>query len=534
MPRRGADTATALRPHRTSLTATPGDARRAARVALSRLSRAAGAAAASVALALLPMAGTASAQGSDGLETLLNQLTARQSANYAVLIDTSGSMETSGYYARVLQVLPRFLSSLTPQDQVCLITFSTGADVCDLVSPSQAQQKVQALPRHATGGASDFGRGFESALDGLRRGGTATSGVLLLSDAELNAPDDPEYKTFGSPGWARLRQEAGSLPGSQSLTGYGVPFGKGGDVQDVLAKVLPHVQMLDPTTDDLSSVLDKARDDTRVRQAKKAVVADAGKGVAVSWPGTDPGTPLVAGSVLHLRLTATTVSLPVRLSGLRLNGLPDGVHLTQPLPDRADLPAGQHKDYALTVASVDGSRSGWTSGQESTTGKLSVDGVVSTPLAADVKTYLGGQSTQLADRPAGDPLAVTGTVRKSLDIVRWLVAVVGFVLVVGLAIAFWRRSHPSMTGMLVAEGVTGARVEIPLQGETETNRDLSALFERGSAKVRVRSAPGWPGSRPPLRLLCQVNGQPAREATCRPDDRVLLCGIDFQYHSGQR
>lgn len=85
-----------------------------------------------------------------------------------------------------------------------------------------------------------------------------------------------------------------------------------------------------------------------------------------------------------------------------------------------------------------------------------------------------------------------------------------------------------------ARAPADARVEIPLQGETGTNRDLPALFERGSARVRVRSAPGWPGSRPPLRLLCQVNGQPAREATCRPNDRVLLCGIDFQYHSGDR
>ncbi|MEU3461112.1 vWA domain-containing protein [Streptomyces sp. NPDC006733] len=483
--------------------------------------------------ALLSTGSSANATDSNGLESLLNKITARQTAHYAVLIDTSGSMESNGYYQRVLQVLPQFIGSLTVRDQVCLITFSSGAGDCSLVSKSEAEQQLRNLPQHATGVGSNFGRAFKSALDGLRRAGADTAGVLLLSDAELNAPDDTSYKALDSSGWSQLRQEATSLPGSPSVTGYGIPFGKGGDVATVLGTVLPHVRMLDPVGKDLSAALDEARDDTRIREARTAVTADDGKGVAVTWPGAGPGVALSQGSEVHVRLTATTTSLPVHITGILLRGLPDDVIATHNLPEQADLKAGEYRDYVIRFTTAESHRYGFLSSHDAATWRLRLDGTVTSPLADDVRTYLAGQATQLAAGPTGDSLPVAGSVRTTVDVASWALLFGAIVLALTLGIGAWLRAHRYVEGVLVAEAVD-SEVSIPLRGRRETGGDLSRLFPEGSAKVRVKSLPGQRGSHPPLRLLCEVQGRPPREATCQPDSRVLLCGIEFHYKPGRR
>lgn len=492
-----------------------------------RVRRVAAAIAAPLALVALPLAGRASAApADDGLESLLNQLTAQQGANYAVLIDTSGSMQTSGYYPRVLAVLPTFLDSLNSRDQVCLMTFDTSAGTCELVSATAARKQLAALPRRATGQASDFGRAFETALTTLGHSGTDTSGVVLLSDAKLNAPNDPKYKTYDSPGWAELRAQAASLPDSQSVTGYGIPFGPSSEVADVLGKVMPHKRILDPSGNGLTTALSQAHDQTRTRQAAQAVAADAGKGITVTWPGMTQDARLGDGSEIRIRLTANTAALPVTVTGLRLTGLPGNLRTTEPLPP-VTLKPGRHEDVTVRLAGSDGKRAGWISQTSTRSWRVSADGTVTTPLADQITTYLG-VTAHPAAAPTGTPLEATGTQHTTVSWPRWLLVLLLAAAAAAALLIRWLRRHQSLHGYLVAEAVDRPTpLRITLAGRGELTHNINQLVTGGT--LLVKSLPGPRNSPPPVRLRCDLPGRPSREATCLPGNRVLLCGIEFHY-----
>lgn len=501
-----------------AVTAPSARSRRAARTA---------AALAVALLAVLPLSRPASAAASGGLEPLLDQLTAHQHAAYAVLVDTSASMDRGGYYSTVRDVLPGFLTSLRPQDQVCVITFAEDAGDCHLVSPADAQAELPLLPARADGGASDFGLAFARALDSLRQADASAAGVLLLSDAELNAPHDPDYTTYDSPGWAELRQEAAKLPDARNVTGYGFPFGDGSDIATALEKVLPRHKILDPSDSDLGTVFGQALDDSRIHQAEQAVAADAGKGVAFSWPDGPPPSGLTSGSVVRLRLTATTGALPVRLSGARLHGLPDGVRLVGGLPGTVELGAGAFRDFRLQFA-ADAHRKALLPGDGATTWRMSVGGRVDSPLAGEVRSRLGGERAELAGSPSGSPLTLSSSVRTSANLLWWAVIAAVVVSLVYLGLRARARTRRPAIGHLYAETVDSEEpLEIPLHGKARFTVDLSEVVEGGT--LVVRTLPGPPGVHPPLRLHCQLPDRPAHETDCPPGRTVLLCGIEFRY-----
>ncbi|MEV6653620.1 vWA domain-containing protein [Streptomyces sp. NPDC051219] len=487
-----------------------------------------------LALGLMPLSQPAYAaeEPAIGLETLLDRIGGRQGGNYAVVVDTSDSMERNGYYAKVRDVLPKFLASLTAEDKVCFVPFSTGARDCELVPKAEAQAQLDALPPRATGLGSNFGRAFESGLDGLRRSEADASGVLLLSDAKLNAPDDPRFETFKSPGWAELRSKAATLPGSEGLTGYGIPLGEAHELEDVLAKAFPHYKMLDASEADLSRSMAEAHDDTRIKQARQAVRAEAGKGVTVSWP-EEVDEQLRTGSEIRIRLTATTEVMPVRVDALSLRGLPHGVRFSPALPKSLELEPGQTQDVVLSLTAAAEERSGLFGSTEPATWRLSVAGAVSSPLSGSIKHHLGGLTPELAEHPSGKPLSVTGSVRTSSAFGWW--AGLLSVLAAGAAAALYalRRSYRSIGGTLMAEAVDRPTpLLIPLQGRRTVTADLSPLIE-GSGTLWIKGLPGPRSRQPSLRLRCRIADRATREAVCAPGSSVLLSGIEFRYESGR-
>ncbi|WP_392968036.1 VWA domain-containing protein [Streptomyces sp. LN245] len=486
-----------------------------------------------LATGLLALGPCSSARAADsvGLESFLDTVVSPRGASYAVLVDTSQSMAGNGSYDKVRAVLPTFLKSLRSQDRVCLIPFSDGARTCEMVSRDEALNEVDGiLPARPDGSASNFGRAFEQALDGLQRTDTDVCGVLLLSDAELEAPDDPRYRDFDASGWSALRRQASGLPADRSLTGYAISLAPGADVKNVLAKVFPSYRMLDTSGSRISAAMTEAQDDTRLRQAALSVAGDRGRGIDVSWPGTRKGGPVPAASDLRVRLTASTKALPVRLTDLRISGLPDGVALASKLPGSVELKPGESRDLDLSVRSATAHRKGWTSGLKPETWSLSVTGRVSTPLAAAARRYVG-KDVRLADRPLGDPVTVGGTAWTSVDPLRW--GVLSAALLVALVpYGLWLlRRHRPVLGTVSAEAVDARQpLQIPLQGRREVTADLSSLLE-STGTVRIKSVPGPLGQQPPIRLRCRTADRPEREIICPPGQTVLLCGIEFHYDS---
>ncbi|MCP3768327.1 vWA domain-containing protein [Streptomyces sp. MAR25Y5] len=483
-------------------------------------------------LALGPVPGpSASARAADSgdLERFLDSVVGTRGAGYAIVVDTSQSMANNGSYDKVRSVLPAFLESLHPEDLVCLIPFSESARACDMVSRDEALAELdEALPATPEGPASNFGRAFEQALDGLQRAGTDVGGVLLLSDAQMHAPDDVKYRDFTASGWSALRRQASGLPADRTLTGYGIALAPGAEVERVLAKVFPSHRMLDASGSRTREAMTAAQDDTRLLQAARAVTGDKGKGVSVSWPdGTGDG-PVPAGPVLRLRLTATTDALPVRVTGLRVEGLPEGVEPAGGLPRSVDLEPGESRDVDVVLGSTTARREGWGSGPRAETWRLSVDGRVSTPVAGAAERF-ADRTPRLATAPAGESLAVRGTAQVTVDPVRWSAALGALLAVLAVGAVLLLRRYRPVRGLLSAEGVdTRQPVQIPLQGRGEVTVDLSALLE-GDGSVRIRSVPGPLREEPPIRLRCRTADRPEREIVCSPGQTVLLCGIEFHY-----
>ncbi|MFE9925359.1 vWA domain-containing protein [Streptomyces sp. NPDC005774] len=478
--------------------------------------------------ALSPFAPARAADSGD-LERFLDSVVGTRGAGYAIVVDTSQSMANNGSYDKVRSVLPAFLESLHPEDLVCLIPFSESARTCDMVSRDEALAELdEALPATPDGPASNFGRAFEQALDGLQRAGTDVGGVLLLSDAQMHAPDDVKYRDFTASGWPALRKQASGLPADRTLTGYGIALAPGAEVEQVLAKVFPSHRMLDASGSRTREAMTAAQDDTRLLQAARAVTGDKGKGVAVSWPDGSENGPVPAGSGLRLRLTATTDALPVRVTDLRIEGLPEGVEPTGGLPRSVDLRPGESRDIDVTLNSTTAQRKGWGSGPRTETWQLSLDGRVSTPVARASERFVDRQA-RLATAPAGESLAVRGTAQVTVDPVRWAAALGALLLVLVLAGVVLLRRYRPVRGTLSAEGVdTREPVRIPLQGRGEVTVDLSPLLE-GDGSVRIRSVPGPLREQPPIRLRCRTADRPEREIVCSPGQTVLLCGIEFHY-----
>ena len=239
---------------------------------------------------------------------------------------------------------------------------------------------------------------------------------------------------------------------------------------------------------------------------------------------------MTAGSDIRVRLTATTKALPVRLTDLRIEGLPQGVALAAGLPRSVELQPGTSRDIDLSLRSTGVHRKDWKGGPETETWHLSVTGRVSTPLATAAERYVG-KRVDLADGPVGETLSVEGTAQTTADPLLWA-ALLGVFVVALIPCGIWllRRYRP-VRGTVSAEAVDARHpLQIPLQGRREVTADLSSLLE-STGTVRIKSVPGPLRQQPPIRLRCRTADRPEREIICSPGQTVLLCGIEFHYNS---
>jgi len=260
-------------------------------------------------------------------------------AELVFLVDDSTSMAQDGLYSRVQQQLLSYLQTLAlekPADQVAVITVGTEPRV--IYGPGPPTADI-GLPATANGGVTDFGQALSLALDLLGQSpqGIEVGGVVLLSDGQLNAPNDPLYDGYNAPGWATLHDRAAKL--SLPVTGYAVPLTKKpayiANQQRALSEVFSQIETLPNGTTDLPGALGVAGEQVVNGAVAKAVAVDSDKGVKVTWGGlpsqalnlTHPGSLDV-----KVTLTSQASKVPLYVTGLRLTapGLPITVAGTLP------------------------------------------------------------------------------------------------------------------------------------------------------------------------------------------------------------
>ncbi|EGX56668.1 von Willebrand factor type A [Streptomyces zinciresistens K42] len=500
--------------------------------------------------ALLTLAGTAPATAADApasRDDVYRSLKVDDvPAAYVVLVDVSSSMQDKGpdgtaLYTTVKRRLGDFLASLTPADQVAVVTFGRATSVVRPLSPADRTGDLidRELPRNAQESASDHGAALDAAADQLDRSKAPVGAVLMLTDGAVNAPGSP-YAKLGSPAWKRLHDRYRALGADSKIAGYGLPLAEGTGVSEVLGSAFgtPRILPVDPAA--LGSQLNAAKDQVRTRKAVSLLRGDRGATVTVGVAGEDVraagsgrftvpagGTTGTRTRVLEVALEsrARYVPLTVRLSGggdasVSVPGGPLTLRPGERRTVRVTLRWRQDPEFSLFPVSRD------------FTARVSLRARVGSPWTPTIRGSLAeGKFT--TGNPAVTELDVTGSVPGRTP--GWLYPLVLLVLLLGAAA--WRRRHkqlhPELSGFLVVTDLrSGERQSVPLRG-----REVVQDTDAGQVRARVTVRGRMEGGRLVLVLTCRREAPRAGGArlsdsgTCEFGKSTVLCGIGISHET---
>ncbi|MFD8088343.1 vWA domain-containing protein [Kitasatospora sp. NPDC059722] len=452
-----------------------------------------------------------------------------QPADYVVLVDTSPSMTQQGRYGTVRQTLQTFLSGLTGADHVALYTFDTtvvARYIGAAGNPTDILSRLPAAP--SANGDTDIGAALNAALGELERSDALPiASVVLMTDGENAPAAGSAYPVAATSTWtAALHARAAKLAGHTDLVGYALPLATGATGAELLRQVVADTRELVPgSIQDLGSYLQRAGEDTRLRQARAMLAPDHGQGVTVSWSGP-PTLDLGKGEATGtLSFTSHAARLPLSVDGIavsvaghpfEVSGLPSSLILsprsTQDIPVRI---TGRLDGGLLTPQHV-----------EHTSATVKVTGTVGSPwqpaLAPDLQLDIPP-----ALQPAGLPVDVSGQVGSAATL-PLLIGLPLLVLLV-LVLAWLRVYRPALNGVLLIEPAFGEQIpeHVPLTGRRVQLRPALG----GAGRVRGRRRASERGARIDLRIRYSPDGSHARASsvTCAPGSRVVAAGTAFVY-----
>ncbi|MEU8516159.1 vWA domain-containing protein [Kitasatospora sp. NPDC048722] len=452
-----------------------------------------------------------------------------QPADYVVLVDTSPSMTQQGRYGTVRQTLQTFLSGLTGADHVALYTFDTtvvARYIGAATDPAGILSRLPAAP--SANGDTDIGAALDAALGELERSDALPiASVVLMTDGENAPAAGSAYPVATTSSWtAALHTRAAKLAGHTDLVGYALPLATGATGAELLRQVVTDTRELVPgSIQDLGSYLQRAGDDTRLRQARAMLAPDLGQGVTVSWSGPETldlgkgeatGTISFTSHATRLPLSVDGIAVSVAGHPFEVSGLPSSLILsprsTQDIPVRI---TGRFDGGLLTPQHV-----------EHASATVKVTGTVGSPwqpaLAPDLQL-----DVPPALRPAELPVGVSGQVGSAAT----LPLMIGLPLLVllVLALAWLRVYRPALNGVLLIEPAFGEQIpeHVPLTGRRVQLRPALG----GAGRVRGRRRVSERGARIDLRIRYSPDGSQARASsvTCAPGSRVVAAGTAFVY-----
>ena len=450
------------------------------------------------------------------------------SADYVVLVDTSGSMK--GRWPTVKKNVATFLAAMAPADHLSLVTFDSAPAIRYSGAVSSSGLAAAQLPKTPTGAKTDLGAAIEYGLRELSRpDASPVQTILLITDGKHDAPGGSSYPRTTGAAWTRLRETAAKALNGRTIRAYALGLGGNTDAA-VLKTVYPDAAIVALPDSQLPGYLERVKEETRIAKAQQVLGADLNGVVKATW--SVPTLDLNKGrGEAKLTLVSTAKYVPLAVSGLKasISGL---AGTAAGLPDSVTLAPGESQTYAVKLTWLPPQEMRIGTRQVERAGKIALVGQTTSPWTDVLNRDLGLQfAPKLASE--GGSFRAKGTIGFSAVTFALLVA-----LIVGAAALVWalfQATRPSLGqggGTLLITGESG-RHEVRLQGKRMRIGPGKPIDLPGSGFVtgKRRKRSGGPGKE----LLVQVkykgtDGKPQAASLAGGDDKTLS-GVRFKYQT---
>lgn len=399
--------------------------------------------------------------------------------DYVVVVDTSGSMQSSGLYPQVQGALGSFLKGLKPTDHLSLLTFDSAATLRFTGAVGgDPLAAINQLPPTATGQRTDIGSGIEAGLAELERpDANAVGAIVLLTDGLVDTNPGSIYSNAAAPAWGDLRSRAANIATRHQVASFALALQPATDAA-LLKNVFPSTLVVAIPSDQVGAYLGRVAAELTRQKTIQVLQPDLANSVTAAWSGDLSRLDLSRGSGdAQVTITSNFKNVPLTISGLTATPTGDiGVTVTG-LPESIDLQPGQSRSFPVHVTFP--TVGGFAFGERSVTrtGSLAVTGAASSPWQQVITSDLGLPFTPtLASAPT--PLTGHGSTGWSWTT---LGAFPLALLVLGLLVMAVRRARrPRLVGSLELLHEGQVVSEFPLGGK---------VLKLGKG---ARSVPGQP------------------------------------------
>ncbi len=253
-------------------------------------------------------------------------------AHYVLLVDTSGSMATSGAYEQVVVAVNSLVAALPPTDLVSIIAFDVAPRQCGagVIPAADVAALAACLPATPTGDYTDFGRAIDAGLSALSATDAAVKSVVLMSDGEQDPAPGSPYPREGvvdNPAWRDLAARAATVP---SVEAFALPLLGSTASAEILGYAFASPDILQVAAPaEISGVLARTIDAVRTQRAATALTADLDRTITIDTQRAP----------WQITLTSTAQFVPYVLTDLRLD-TPDADIDVRGLPSSVTLDPG--------------------------------------------------------------------------------------------------------------------------------------------------------------------------------------------------
>jgi hypothetical protein len=415
--------------------------------------------------------------------------------DYVVVVDTSGSMQSSGLYPQVQRALGSFLKGLKPTDHLSLLTFDSATTLRYTGAVgSNPLAALNQLPPTATGQKTDIGSGVEAGVAELERpDANAVGAIVLMTDGLVDTGAGSLYASAAAPAWDALRARAAKIATRHQIASYALALQPTTDAA-LLKKVIPSTLVVAIPSNQVGPYLSRVVAELTRQKTIQALRPELAKTVTATWSGDLSHLDLSRGSaVARVSIRSSYKNVPVTISGLTATPAGDVGATVTGLPASIDLKPGQIRTFPVQLKFP--TVGGFALGERSVTraGSIVLSGVVSSPWQQVITSDLGLPFTP---KLASAPTTLTGHGNMGWSWSTLGAFPLGLLLLVLLVIAVRRARMPRLVGSmeLLHEGQVVS--EFQLGGK-------AVKFGRGP-----RSVPGQPltGSVTALRRKDEFDG----------------------------